>query len=103
VFYFRATRLIKIDSVSSNQCVPIVVDDVFFVRIGEAKARSKRVSRPIRSGTQDLSTGKIGADRIVGSASSLVTSVRSRADLWNVLSTGESRFRLRRAAYNKAS
>jgi len=47
-------------------------------------------------------TGKIGADCVVSPTSSLVLRVRGGAHLWKALSSGESRFRLRRAAYNKA-
>src|SRR5262245_39588355 len=105
VSYLRPRGLIKIDSVGANQRVPIVVDDVFFVRVCEAKTRPKRISRPIRSGTQHLPTGKISADGIVSPASSLVLRVRGSTHPWNASSSssGERRFRLRRAAYDKAS
>jgi hypothetical protein len=39
----------------------------------------------------------------VSPASSLVLRVRGGAHLWKALSTGKRRFRLRRAAYDKAS
>ena len=47
VSYLRPAGLIKIDSVGADQSVPVIVDDVFFASINEAKARSERVSRPI--------------------------------------------------------
>jgi len=85
--------------------IVIIVDDVLFVRVNEPKARSERVSRPIRSSTQHLPTGKVGADSIVSPASSLMLRVGSGAHLWNAPTTGQCRcrFRLRRAAYDKAS
>ena len=43
----RPGGLIKIDSVGADQGVSVIVDDVFFAGINEAKARSERVSRPI--------------------------------------------------------
>ena len=43
----RPGGLIKINSVGADQGVPVIVDDVFFTGINEAKARSERVSRPV--------------------------------------------------------
>src|SRR5262249_39161771 len=102
---FRPAGLIKINRVGTDQGVPIIVDDVLFVRVNEPKARSERVSRPIRSSTQHLPTGKISADGVVSPASSLMLGVGSGAHLWNAPTTGQCRcrFRLRRAAYDKAS
>ena len=68
-FHFQPARLVQIDCISPNKCPPLIVDNVFLVRRGDAKSRTKRITRPIGRGTQHVAAGKISADCVVGSAS----------------------------------
>src|SRR5436190_9295589 len=91
--HFQSARFIKVYGICPYECPSVIVDNVFLVRGGDAKACAKRITRPIGRGTHHLAARKIGADCIMGSAS-LTVRIRGSAHVWYVARAANARFRL---------
>ena len=99
VFHLKPARLVKVDGISADQSRPVIVDNVFFVCIGNSESGSYRKVRPIRRGTHHMLAGKTTAERVVVPASSLAVRVSGSAHIgYATRRAGDSRFRLRGAA-----
>src|ERR1700746_123365 len=92
LFHLKTARLIKVDRVSADQRISIIVDNVFFVCIGDSASSSEREVRPIRRATHHMLTGKPTADRVVAPAPSLALRVSCSAHIWYATRAGDSRF-----------
>ena len=68
-FHLEPARLVKVDGVGSDQRSAIIVDNIFFVGIGNSESGPDREVRPIRSGTDHVPTGQMITERVVASAS----------------------------------
>jgi hypothetical protein len=94
--------LVQVNGVRADQGISIIVDHIFFTCLGNPEPGSKRKVRPIRRGAHHMATGKVLAQCVVDSASSLVPRVGSGTHMWYATPAGESRFRLRGAADGQA-
>jgi len=68
-FHLKPARLVKVDGVGSDQRSAIIVDNIFFVGIGNSESGPDREVRPIRRGTDRVPTGQMITERVVASAS----------------------------------
>src|SRR6184192_3983647 len=87
--HFQPARFIQVYGIGPDECPPIIVDNVFLVRRGDAKSCAKRITRPIGGGTHHMATGKIGADCVVGSTS-LTVRIGGSANVWYVTRATET-------------
>ena len=96
--HLKPARLVKVDSVSTDQRISIIVDNVFFICIGNPESGSERKVRPIRRGTHYMLTGKPTAERVVAPTPSLVRGVSRSTHLRYATRAGDSRCRMRSTA-----
>ena len=97
-FHLKPARLVEVDGVSADQRSAIIVDNIFFVCIGNSESGSYRKVRPIRRGAHHMMAGKTTADRVIAPASSFAVGISGSAHIWYATPAGESWFRLRGAA-----
>src|SRR5262245_17242044 len=90
-FHLKAARLVKVDGVSANQRIPIIVDNVLFVCLGNSKSCSQGKMRPVRRGAHHVRTGKATAERIVVATSALPMRIGSGAHIGYATCTCDSR------------
>src|SRR6266542_1593854 len=91
-FHLEPARLVEVDGVGADQRISIIVDNVFFICLGNSESGSYRKVRPIRRGTHHMLTGKTTTEGVVVSASSLAVRVSGSAHLWYATRAGDSRF-----------
>src|SRR5206468_6261997 len=101
--HIESARLVKVNGVRADQRSPVIVDHIFFAGIDKSEPRSEGIARPIRGGTQHVPAGEIFTERVLVAASSLKVCIGSSAHVWYATPAGESRFRLRGTAHDKAS
>ena len=98
-FHLKPARLVEVDGVGADQRIPIIVDYVFFVCLGNSESGSYRKVRPIRRGTHHMLAGKTTAKRVIEPASSFEVRISGSAHIGHVTRrAGDSRFRLRGTA-----
>ena len=98
LFHLKPARLVKVDSVSADQRISIIVDNIFFICIGNSESGSEGKVRPIRRGTHYMLTGKPTAERVVAPAPALARCVSRSSHIRYATRAGHSRFRLRGTA-----
>jgi len=78
-FHLKPARLVKVDRIGADQRISIIVDNVFFICLGNSESGSERKVRPIRGGAHHVLTGKPTPERVVASASPLMERVSCSA------------------------
>ena len=62
--HFEPARFAEIDRAGADQGRAVIVDQIFFLRIDNAKSRAKWKTRPIGGRASDVATGEIFADGV---------------------------------------
>ena len=78
--HFKPGRLVEVDGIGADHRRPVIVDDIFFLCIGNSESGADREVRPIRRGTDHVATGQMITERVVASAS-LAVGIGSSADI----------------------
>ena len=90
VSHLKPARLVKVNGVGADQGSPVIIDDVFFICIGNPESCPERKMRPIRRGTHHVGAGKPRPERVGAPASSLAMRVSGGAHIGYPTRAGES-------------
>ena len=101
--HFKPARLVEVDGIGADHRRPVIVDDIFFLCIGNSESGPERKVRPIRRSTHHMRTRKPAAERVVAPASALAVRISGSAHIRYVTRAGDSRCRMRGTACNQAS
>jgi len=96
--HFKPARLVEVDGIGADHRRPVIVDDIFFLCIGNSESGPERKVRPIGRSTHHVLAGKPTTKRVRASASSLAVRVGGGAHIWYATRGSDSRFRLRGTA-----
>src|SRR5438128_12663476 len=69
VFHLEPAGFVKIDGVGADQGSAVIIDDIFFIRIGDSESGSERKTRPIGRGAHDVGARKAAIERVAAAAS----------------------------------